>query len=228
MSMPTNAVTASTFRPVSTPVSLTQLIRQHASSIGLLLERLGVARCDVDDARQRVWLTAARCIEQIRAGCEGAFLRSVARREAGHVRRSYRRRAEVMDGELEQLVCTAPLGDELILRRQRLEDAVAVFRDMDESLQLVLWLSEVNEMPTRAIAGLLSIPVGTVKSRLRRARIECSRRAANHSRNAREAWLVIHDACSGHSVVSGSATDHETLGITPDAEKVCNPLVFPE
>jgi len=140
------------------------------------MERLGVARCDVDDARQRVWLTALRHIERMRPGSEGAFLRMVARREAGHVRRTYRRRSEVPSAEFDELASAALPSDELVARRQQLEHAHDVLQNMDTELRRVLLLSEVDDASTRHIAGMLDIPLGTVKSRLRRARADGLRR----------------------------------------------------
>jgi RNA polymerase sigma factor (sigma-70 family) len=157
---------------------LNALIKRYSSPIGLLLERQRVARGDVDDARQRVWLTAARCIERIQPGSERAFLLSVARREAGHTRRSRHRRSEVLGTEFDELPGGGVPCDELLERRQLLEQASAVLEEMDKGLSTILWMSEVDEATAREIAELLQIPVGTAKSRLRRARTDCARRVA--------------------------------------------------
>jgi RNA polymerase sigma-70 factor (ECF subfamily) len=165
-------------QPSPRTTRLDPLIRQHGKAIGAFLERLGVARADVDDARQRVWLTVVRCFERIHPGSERAFLFSVARREAGHVRRSRRRRCEVMETCFDELAGESVLSDERLERRQILEQACAVLEGMDQSLRTVLWLSEIDDATAQDIAGLLQIPIGTVKSRLRRARTECARRVA--------------------------------------------------
>jgi DNA-directed RNA polymerase specialized sigma24 family protein len=116
---------------------LNELIRQHSSAIGALLERQGVARCDVDDARQRVWLTATRCIERIHPGSERAFLLSVARREASHVRRSCRRRSEVTGAEFDELAGEDLPSDALLERRESLEQACALLEEMDHDLRTI-------------------------------------------------------------------------------------------
>src|SRR4051812_16425864 len=66
------------------------------------LRRFGVRADDVEDAAQRVFLTAANRIEDITVGAERAFLYGVAIREAGHVRRSYRRRRETPEDIYEE------------------------------------------------------------------------------------------------------------------------------
>lgn len=78
------------------------------------------------------------------------------------MRRTYRRRSEV----------AAPPIDERIGQRQRLARVAAALGDMDDRLRDVLVMSELDEASSREIACALAIPVGTVKSRLRRAREE--------------------------------------------------------
>ena len=149
---------------------LRELVKRHSWAVGRHLERHGVATGDMDDARQRVWLTTARHFDRIQQGSERAFLLTVARREAGHTRRTYRRRSETTEVDLDELVSSALPSDELLLRRQRLEQAGAVLQQMDDGLRVVLLLFALEETPTREIAEFLQLPVGTVKSRLRRAR----------------------------------------------------------
>jgi RNA polymerase sigma-70 factor, ECF subfamily len=158
-------------------MSLEQLIQKYWSPIGLALERLGVARSDVDDVRQRVWLTLSRYMDKLQPGSERAFLFAVARREAGHTRRSYRRRAEVTRADFDEFVSSALAGEELVHRRQLLERAQAVLQEMEHDLRVVLVLAEVDEASAREVAARLDIPIGTVKSRLRRARADCPGRA---------------------------------------------------
>jgi RNA polymerase sigma-70 factor, ECF subfamily len=163
--------------PTPSAARLNQLIRQYSSPVGALLGRLGLAKSDVDDARQQVWLTVARRIEKMHPGSERAFLFSIARREAGHVRRARRRRSEVLGTELDELAGASLPSDEVLERRQLLQRAWTVLREMDQSLSTVLWMSEVDDATSPELAKQLQIPLGTVKSRLRRARLDCARRA---------------------------------------------------
>jgi RNA polymerase sigma-70 factor (ECF subfamily) len=162
----------------ATTMALEQLIGKHSSSIAAFVHGMGVARSDIDDVCQRVWLTVSRSLSRIQSGAELAFMRAVARREAGHMRRTYQRRREVVQSEADPVACTGIASDELVARRQLLREADAVLRGLDESLRAVLVLSELNDASTTEMANLLGIPEGTVKSRLRRARAELTRRRA--------------------------------------------------
>ncbi len=154
---------------------LAQLIRCHSSSIGAFLLRLGVPGADVDDVKQRVWLTALRWSARLQPGRERAFLFAVARREAGHTRRSYRRRAEVADIELDALQSAGPAADELVCRRERIRQAQAVLDAMTRDLRELFMALESGEATAAEVARAQRIPLGTAKSRWRRAREECSR-----------------------------------------------------
>jgi RNA polymerase sigma-70 factor (ECF subfamily) len=175
--------TAAQTTPVETVprVSLEQLIDRHGARLAPFLKRLGVARADVDDVQQCTWLTVSRCLDRIHPGSELGFLLAVARREAGHVRRTHRRRCEVAQPEFDEFVASAPAIDDWVCRRQEWELARAAMQEMDDSLRAVLLLVEVDDASMKDAAALLDIPVGTVKSRLRRARVDCSSRTAARS-----------------------------------------------
>jgi RNA polymerase sigma-70 factor (ECF subfamily) len=162
---------------VSTPtvLSLKQLIQRYSAPLGSFLARLGIASCDVDDVRQRIWLTVSRCLENVNAGSERAFLWTVARREAGHARRAYRRRAEVTLAEFDDFAAAA------LHRARQLQRSRAVLQQLDASLRVVLLLVELEGASARDVARRLGIPIGTVKSRLRRARADCARRGSGWS-----------------------------------------------
>lgn len=157
---------------------LRQLVEQHSPSIARFLYQRGISRADAADVGQRVWLTALRWLDRIQPGRERAFLLSVARREAGHLRRALRRRPEVLGIELDAIETSAPCIDEVVARRQLLERAGCVLEQMDESLRTILWLFDVKEASVQEVSVQLGIPAGTAKSRLRRARADCARRGS--------------------------------------------------
>jgi RNA polymerase sigma-70 factor (ECF subfamily) len=68
--------------------------------------------------------------------------------------------------------------DEALATRDQLRLLEALLEGMDFDLREVFVLSEIEEMTSAAIASLLVVPEGTVKSRLRRAREDFDRRAA--------------------------------------------------
>jgi RNA polymerase sigma-70 factor (ECF subfamily) len=163
--------------------ALNQLIRSHASSVGIFLQRLGVPSADVDDVKQRVWLTALRWSARLQPGRERAFLFAVARREAGHTRRTSLRRAEVDAVALDALPNDAPPADEIVARAERVRLALAVLAAMDEEQRELFVTLESGAATAGDVARGLGIPLGTAKSRWRRAREECRR--------------IVRRACTG-------------------------------
>jgi RNA polymerase sigma-70 factor (ECF subfamily) len=152
------------------PARLEYLVREHLAFVLAALGRAGVRDGDIEDAAQRVFLTAARKIDAISPDAERAFLKGVARREASHARRSYQRRGEV--GEEGVVLHTTPSTgpDELVRRKQALLVVARLVDAMDPDLRAVFMLHELDELTVVAIAKKLGLPLGTVKTRLRRAR----------------------------------------------------------
>ena len=144
----------------------------HYDAIWRTLRRLGVPDATVDDAAQRVFLVAARRLETIIEGEEGRYLYGVAVRVASEIRRRSPARREIADGDamLDTIADEAP-GPEAILLEHEARDALdRVLADMPDDLREVLVLAEIEGQPAPAVAAMLQIPVGTVASRLRRAR----------------------------------------------------------
>jgi RNA polymerase sigma-70 factor (ECF subfamily) len=146
------------------------MVRDHLDAVWRLLHRLGVRDGDVDDAVQRVFLTTSRKLREVEPGKERAFLMAVANREASHVRRSYRRRAEIGQEAIGDKSTGRPRPDDLAGNKRALEYVSAAIDQLDEELRVVFVLFEVEEMSSDQIGDVLGIPTGTVKSRLRRAR----------------------------------------------------------
>lgn len=149
---------------------LRALVDAHLAFVWRTLRRAGASEADAEDAAQRVFLTVSRRLHEIRPGSERAFIYTVAQGEASHLRRSYKRRAEVGPESLEERSTGRPRPDELVNRREALGHARRVLDEMDEALRQVFVLFEVEDLSCQEIAGLLGIPLGTVKSRLLRAR----------------------------------------------------------
>ncbi|MEY4547613.1 MAG: hypothetical protein RL685_3808 [Pseudomonadota bacterium] len=161
------------------------LFDAHFTSIWRLLRRLGVRAAQLDDAAQEVFWVASRKLAQIEPGKQHAFLYGVALRVAASELRRSARLSEQREPELlEQLCDGAPSPEE------RLEQARAralldeVLDRLPLELRSVLVLFELEGLDVRAIAEIEGIPVGTVGSRLRRAREEFAA-AAKRLRAAR-------------------------------------------
>ena len=62
--------------------------------------------------------------------------------------------------------------DEILARNQAIALCDQIMHEMPEDLRIVFILCDIEELPAREVAILESIPLGTVASRLRRARKE--------------------------------------------------------
>lgn len=157
---------------------LRRLVDTYFDFIWRSLRRLGVPEADADDASQQVFLVVARKLPSIDPNNERSFLFGTALRVASDARRARRRRREDPSepGSVEPSD-SAPGPEDLVAQRRARALLDEVLEAMPLDLQTVFVLFELEELPTPDIASLLGIPVGTVASRLRRAREEFQDRA---------------------------------------------------
>jgi RNA polymerase sigma-70 factor (ECF subfamily) len=146
------------------------LVDRHYDFVWRTLQYLGMAEADADDGAQQVMCVAARRIADIEQGAEASFLFSTAVHVASEGRRALRRRPRASEVDLDALAAEAPSADELLDQQRARRVLHEVLEAIPEDLRLVFVLFELEELTMPTIAGMLSIPVGTVASRLRRAR----------------------------------------------------------
>jgi RNA polymerase sigma-70 factor, ECF subfamily len=155
------------------PAPLRALIDAHYASIWRLLLRFGVPEEQTDDAAQEVFWIAARRLTDIKPGSEAAFLYGVAIRVAARTRQ-HRELGVLSTEALDTVVDDQPSQEDLLDERRARELLGKVLAAMPEPLREVFVLFELQEIEIPTIAEILAIPVGTVGSRLRRAREEFS------------------------------------------------------
>jgi RNA polymerase sigma-70 factor, ECF subfamily len=162
-------------RERSGSAALAEAAREHFQFIWRCLRRFGVQPDHaVDDAAQRVFEIAAQKRDRIVPGSERAFLFKTALLVAAEERRAQRRlRREQTD---EEAVLNAPAvalepEQEAESRewRTRLDRVLSA---LSPELRTVFVLFEFERLSSPEIAKLLGLPLGTVASRLRRARSE--------------------------------------------------------
>lgn len=159
---------------------LRAIVDAHHDFTWRSLRRLGVPTADVDDAVQRVFLVIANRLADVTVGSERAFLFSTAVREAAHARRTLaRRREDGDDALLEREDGVAP-ADDLVAQRQARALLDWLLDEMPLELRAVFVLFEIEELSSPEIAAMLDLPLGTVASRLRRAREDFEARIARH------------------------------------------------
>jgi RNA polymerase sigma-70 factor, ECF subfamily len=147
---------------------LARMIQNDYRLIWRLLRRLGVPAHAVDDATQQVFLIAAERLDDIRAESERSFAFGTALRVAQSFRRRLQR--EPLGAEGDHNASPLPGPEELSDQRRARETLNRLLEDMPLKLRSVFILFELEGLTSPEIAELVSVPLGTVASRLRRAR----------------------------------------------------------
>jgi len=148
-----------------------EMLRAHFRDVWRIVRRFGVPENGADDAAQDVFIIAARRLSDITPGSERAFLFATAVRVAANARRALGARRECSEGDsLPEGVDPRP-NAEALLDQKRLRLLLdRVLDELSDDLRVCFVLYELEGMSSPEIAELLGIPIGTVASRLRRAR----------------------------------------------------------
>jgi RNA polymerase sigma-70 factor, ECF subfamily len=150
------------------------------------LRRLGVAQASVEDAAQQVLVVFAQRLEDIHPGAERAFLFATATRVASDARKHQVRSRELTDSEaIDAHPSPAPSAEQLIDQGRARGLVDVILAEMPLELRTVFILFELEEMTMAAIAETLTLPAGTVASRLRRARVIFKDKASRLQRGGR-------------------------------------------
>ena len=152
------------------------VVGEHLPFVWRLLRRFGVPPSDVDDAAQRVFLVASAKLDLIEPGREKSFLAGTALRIASAVRRDTKRRPEIATSDLDDQLAPGPMPDEEAESREALVLLDRILDAMPDELRVVLVLCDVEGLTVPEVAALQRSPVGTISSRLRRARKELDER----------------------------------------------------
>ena len=137
------------------------------------LRGLGVPAASIDDAAQQVFWTASQKLSTIAVGSERSFLFATARGMASNARRSQLRNRELLDDDaIASHVDRAPDPEEVAASREARRLLDRILDGLSEELRTVFLLYELEGQTMAEIASLLGTPMGTVASRLRRAREE--------------------------------------------------------
>jgi RNA polymerase sigma-70 factor, ECF subfamily len=179
-------VCPSTTRPASDDIRLRAMVRDHLDFTWRSLRRLGLPEHLVDDAVQRVFLVASAKLAAIQPGSERAFLFKTALHVASSEKRTFARRREVLHGDAWEEVRDGSAGPDEQLDRHRAREVLeALLLELEIDLRAVFVLFELEDLSTAEVAIHLEIPMGTVSSRLRRAREEFRAAATRHQARAR-------------------------------------------
>ncbi len=134
------------------------------------LRRLGVRPPETDDAAQQVFTVLAQKLPGVEPGKERSYLFGIVRRVAANARRARLKLREVPEEEAADTPSHLPSAE------SELDDAALraaldeILAGMSEERRVVFMLAELEELSFAEIAELLQVPVGTVGSRIGRAR----------------------------------------------------------
>jgi RNA polymerase sigma-70 factor, ECF subfamily len=149
-------------------IRLERMFRAHHELIWRTLRRLGQSADLAADTTQQAYLIAAERLSDIRSGSERAFLFSTA---IGLARTQFRRSQRCqLQSDMDVHGDPALRSDQVTNRCSAMELMDRVFVKTDPDLVTVFVLFELEGLSAPEIAQLVDIPVGTVASRLRRAR----------------------------------------------------------
>jgi RNA polymerase sigma-70 factor (ECF subfamily) len=155
----------------------------HVDFVWRNLRRLGVLEADVEDRTQEVFVVAHRRWAEFEDRGHGprAWLFQIVLRVASDARRHRRRHPEDPDGgDAMARASIEPPQAEAIARREALTKLDAALATIDVTRRAVLVLHEIEEMTAPEIAQVLGIPLNTVYSRLRVARVELEDALVRH------------------------------------------------
>jgi RNA polymerase sigma-70 factor, ECF subfamily len=160
--------------------ALEELYRAHHQVIWRTLRRMGFSPEAAADHTQQAYLIALERLDRILPGSERAFLFSTAIFFGRTVLRK-ERRMELSD-EVDAGSDGGAAARGVDQRQIALDLLERILDGMDPDLVTVFTLYEIEGLSSPEIAELLGIPLGTVASRLRRAREAFRSRAARAER----------------------------------------------
>jgi RNA polymerase sigma-70 factor (ECF subfamily) len=171
---PSDAVAAESTDPLASEQRLEAWFRQHFDMLWRLASRLGVPYANVDDVVQETFITAHRRAGAIVPGAERAFLISTLVKLSANQRRWHRGHAQ-KTSELGEIATDTANAEHLLAQKELCQLLDAALDGLPMEQRSVLVLFEVEGFTVPEIAALLTLPVGTVASRLGRARTRFGR-----------------------------------------------------
>jgi RNA polymerase sigma-70 factor (ECF subfamily) len=158
-----------------------QLVRLHTRPVYALCYRFTGSSAEAQDLTQEVFVRVFRTLKSFRS-TEGSFATWLTRVTRNLLIDHYRRTRQerVTDSIEDQLPTleqagTAERPDRALAGREASEILQAGLQKLSPDLREAVILRDLQEMEYREIAQVLSIPEGTVKSRINRGRAELGR-----------------------------------------------------
>ncbi len=162
-----------------------RLVRLHQHQVYALCLRMLGNPPEAEDVAQDVFLSVFRSILTFRGECLlSTWLYRITRNRClNHIKSSRRHRAP-REQPLDEETCQPAEGDDaelpeqLMARKERKTLVEEEIAQLSEEHRELLVLRDIEQLEYEQIQEITGLPMGTIKSRLHRARMELSRRLA--------------------------------------------------
>ncbi len=162
-----------------------ELHDQYSDFVWRSLQRLGVAKANLEDALQDVFIVVQRRLGSFdRTTKMSTWLFGICLRVAAAHRRRAHHRREQQDSELQDRPDDHPMAnpEQAAIRHEAQRRLELGLEALHLERRAVFVMFEIDLIPAPAIAEMLDIPIGTVYSRLHRARADFSEAIARLER----------------------------------------------
>ena len=176
------------------------IVQRYARHVYNIAYRLAGNEPDARDLSQEAFLRVYRALRRVEpdAPLESWLYRIVNNLYIDLLRKRPRARIESLDapletarGELAREFPDIESSPEAMLEREQLDGAIQrALGTLSEELRLVVVLSDIEGFSYEEIATVLRVPLGTVKSRLHRARQILQQRLRPYVEARRQGWLA--------------------------------------
>lgn len=174
------------------------IVQRYARHVYNIAYRMTGNQADALDLSQEAFLRVYRALRRVEPGAplESWLYRIVSNLYVDLLRKRPRPRVESLDvpletprGELLRELPDVAGSPEAILERERLDETIQrALGTLSVDLRMVVTLSDVEGFSYEEIAAILRIPLGTVKSRLHRARQVLQERLRPYVEARRRGW----------------------------------------
>ena len=149
------------------------LVKTHAVRLQRFIVKHIGNPSDAEDLTQQAFLSAVQSFDTFKGQSElSTWLYGIAMNLVrNHLSRAPHRRFEFTDdSELDTLATEAPSPPQILDEAKNLRYLNDAMADLPEAMRDILLMVAVDELSYEEAAALLTVPVGTVRSRLSRAR----------------------------------------------------------
>jgi RNA polymerase sigma-70 factor (ECF subfamily) len=174
------------------------IVQRYARHVYNIAYRMAGNEADARDLVQEAFLRVYRALRRVEpdAPLERWLYRIVSNLHIDLLRKRPRMRVESLDapvetarGEVSREIADLESSPEAILDREQLDAAIQrALGTLPQELRLVVVLSDIEGLAYEEIATMLRIPLGTVKSRLHRARQTLQQRLRPYVEARRRGW----------------------------------------